>query len=317
MNFPSPIESSAMGWGKRGGCVREDGAGELEWQQEGDGGRSKTRQQRDVEGGQIKLGGRAKAMGEEEKKLCKTSVSYLLRCIKFPVRVPVLYKIMLMSCGPLRVAACWSWACVAGRYTERTQWDSAFLLRKTSRHLMMNSLSPNVPPFCVENMSAFLNDFGEPGVALCSLHLAGGERGWGRGGGSLCSRLRESIKASADNYKPAERKGWLIVRCSMPRAQPRGLSSTLSYLALLCGPQTPPSFIPQSDSATARLVKKSKEKKTRHVVIINFLHSVHSLFGDLKEGMVYIHTSFHFFSSLCSPESYTEHFMFVFLLMFS
>ncbi len=40
----------------------------------------------------------------------------------------------------------------------------------------------------------------------------------GRGyeGGSLCSRLRESIKASTDNYKPAERRGWLIVQCSMP-----------------------------------------------------------------------------------------------------
>lgn len=55
---------------------------------------------------------------------------------------------------------------MAGRYTARAQWDSAFLLRKTSRHLMMNSRSPNVPLFCLENMSAFLNDFGEPGVAL-------------------------------------------------------------------------------------------------------------------------------------------------------
>lgn len=66
-------------------------------------------------------------------------------------------------------------------------------------------------------MSAFLNDFGEPGVALGGLRRAGGEgdmRGWG--GGSLCSRLRESIKASTDNYKPAERRGWLIVQCSMP-----------------------------------------------------------------------------------------------------
>lgn len=72
---------------------------------------------------------------------------------------------------------------MAGRYTERTQWDSAFLLRKTSRHLMMNSLSPNVPPFCVENMSAFLNDFGEPGVALGGLHLAGGKGGMRKRGG--------------------------------------------------------------------------------------------------------------------------------------
>ena len=73
------------------------------------------------------------------------------------------------------------------------------------------------PLFCVENMSAFLNDFGEPGVALGGLRRAGGEggmRGWGWG--SLCSRLRESIKASTDNYKPAERRGWLIVQCSMP-----------------------------------------------------------------------------------------------------
>lgn len=86
-----------------------DGVGKLEWQHGGDGSRSKTRQQKDMEGGQIKLEGRANAtVEEEEKKLCKTSVSYLLRCIKFPVRVPVLYKIMLMSCGPLRMAACWS-----------------------------------------------------------------------------------------------------------------------------------------------------------------------------------------------------------------
>lgn len=42
-----------------------------------------------------------------------------------------------------------------------------------------------------------------------------GGRGY-EGGGSLCSRLRESIKASTDNYKPAERRGWLIVQCSMP-----------------------------------------------------------------------------------------------------
>lgn len=30
------------------------------------------------------------------------------------------------------------------------------------------------PLFCVENMSAFLNDFGEPGVALGGLRCAGG-----------------------------------------------------------------------------------------------------------------------------------------------
>lgn len=30
-------------------------------------------------------------------------VSYLLRCIKFPVRVPVLYKIMLMSRCPAAI----------------------------------------------------------------------------------------------------------------------------------------------------------------------------------------------------------------------
>lgn len=75
------------------------------------------------------------------------------------------------------------------------------------------------PLFCVENMSAFLNDFGEPGVALGGLRRAGGGGGYEvvwKGGGSLCSRLRESIKASTDNYKPAERRGWLIVQCSMP-----------------------------------------------------------------------------------------------------
>lgn len=183
-------------------------------------------------------------MQGEKKKLCKTAVSYLLRCIKFPVRVPVLYKIMLMSCGPLRMAACWSWACVAGRYTERAQWDSAFLLRKTSRHLMMNSLSPNVPPFLCRKYERFskwlwrawhgawrpASSRGEKGFK---------ERGASGGGCSLCIRLRESIKASTDNYKPAERRGWLIVQCSMLRAQPRGRSSTLSFLALLCGPRTP------------------------------------------------------------------------------
>lgn len=72
-------------------------------------------------------------------------------------------------------------------------------------------------------------------------HLAArveqGRKGYWRG--SLCSRLRESIKASTDNYKPAQRRGWLIVLCSMPRAQPRGLSTTLSFAAPLCGPRTP------------------------------------------------------------------------------
>lgn len=134
-----------------GGCAG-GGGGKGEWQQE----RGKTRRKRDMEGGQIELEGREKARWRMRgKKLCKTAVSYLLRCIKFPVRVPVLYKIMLMSCGPLRMAACWSWACVAGRYMERTQWDSAFLLRKTSRHLMMNSLSPNVPPFLCRKYERF------------------------------------------------------------------------------------------------------------------------------------------------------------------
>lgn len=83
---------------------------------------------------------------------------------------------------------------MAGRYTERAQWDPAFLLRKTSRHLMMNSLSPNVPLFCLENMSAFLNDFGEPGVALGGPRRAAEERGVGRwglvGGGSLCKQAK-------------------------------------------------------------------------------------------------------------------------------
>lgn len=51
-------------------------------------------------------------------------------------------------------------------------------------------------------------------MALGGLRRAGGKGV--REGGSLCSRLRESIKASADNYKPAERRGWLIVQCSMP-----------------------------------------------------------------------------------------------------
>lgn len=214
------------GWGQRRVAARERGrTARQRWDR------------RETWSEDREIAGRLEARWRMKKKICKTPVSYLLRCIKFPVRVPVLYKIMLMSCCPLRMAACWSWACVAGRYTERTQWDSAFLLRKTSRHLMMNSLSPNVPLFCVENMSAFLNDFGEPGVALGGLRWAG-EKGV-LGGGSLCSRLRESIKASTDNYKPTERRGWLIVQCSTPWAQPRGLSTTLSFPAPLCGPQTP------------------------------------------------------------------------------
>lgn len=49
-----------------------------------------------------------KARGRVREKICKMPVLYLLRCIKFPKRVPVLYKIMLMSCCPLRMAACWS-----------------------------------------------------------------------------------------------------------------------------------------------------------------------------------------------------------------
>lgn len=165
MNFPSPSESSTMGrkeWWLCAGILvggRQDETGETWCETERQKGESK--------------------LGLEWKKLCKMPVSYLLRCIKFPVRLPVLYKIMLMSCCPLRMAACWSWACVAGRYTECTQWDSAFLLRKTSRHLMMNSLSPNVPLFCVENMSAFLNYFREPCVALCGLRWAGEKGVWG------------------------------------------------------------------------------------------------------------------------------------------
>lgn len=163
--------------------------------------------------------------------------------------MPELYKIMLMSCGLLWMAACWSWACVAGRYMERAQWDSAFLLRKTSRHLMMNSLSPNVPLFCVENMSAFLNDFGEPGMA----HVVGG--GWEEGE-SLCSRLWESIKASTDNYKLAERRDWLIVRCSMLWAQPRGLSSTPGSFVWTANPVEPHTSAWQSHS-------ESNKKKSR------------------------------------------------------
>lgn len=69
------------------------------------------------------------------------------------------------------------------------------------------------------------------------------ERGGGGGGLdmglSLCSRLRESIKASTDNYKPPEHRGWLIVQCSMRRDQPRGLFAMLSLPVPLCGLQTP------------------------------------------------------------------------------
>lgn len=133
------------------------------------------------------------------------------------------------------------------------------------------------PLFCVENMNAFLNDFGEPGVVLGGLRRARGKRGFGRGG-SLCTRLRESIKASTDNYKPAERRGWLIVQCSMPRAQPRGLCAMLSFPVPLCGPQNPKSHIPQPDNATVR-----PGEKAVHVPVINFLQSGHSLFSGLKE----------------------------------
>lgn len=38
------------------------------------------------------------------------------------------------------------------------------------------------PLFCVENMSASLNDFGEPGMALGGPHLAGGRKGLKKGG---------------------------------------------------------------------------------------------------------------------------------------
>lgn len=161
------------------------------------------------------------------------------------------------------------------------------------------------PFFCVENMSAFLNDFGEPGMVLGGLRQAGGKRGMG---GSLCSRLRESIKASTDNYKPAERRGWLIVQCSMPRAQPRGLSAMLSFPAPLCGPQNPKSHIPLPDNATVR-----KAEKAVHVPIINFLHSGHSLFWDLKE--ILVRFTPHFFCPLCLPESFF--FLPVILCLFS
>lgn len=212
------------GWGQRRVAAGERG------RQDGD---RKETWSEDTE-----MEGRDEARWRIRKKLCKTPVSYLLRCIKFPERVPVLYKIMLMFRGPLWTAACWSWACVAGRYTECTQWDSAFLLRKTSRHLMMNSLSPNVPPFLCRKYERFSKWLWRARRGARRPVSSRGEGGY-RGGGSLCSRLRESIKASTDNYKPAERRGWLIVQCSMPWAQPRGLSATLPSHAPLCGPQNP------------------------------------------------------------------------------
>ena len=141
------VQRGEWGEGRRG--QRRVAAREREREREEAGRR---RDRRETHGERTE---REEARWRMGKKLCKTPVSYLLRCIKFPVRVPVLYKIMLMSRGPLRMAACWSWACVAGRYMERTQWDSAFLLRKTSRHLMMNSLSPNVPPFLCRKYERF------------------------------------------------------------------------------------------------------------------------------------------------------------------
>lgn len=63
-------------------------------------------------------------------------------------------------------------------------------------------------------------------------HVEQGRKGCWRG--SLCSRLRESIKASTDNYKPAQRRRWLIVLRSRRRARPRGLPTTLSSAAPLC-----------------------------------------------------------------------------------
>lgn len=99
----------AAPWGEERGVVVKGDGGKGEWQQERGGGRSKT-----VERHESSTDRAAREREREEarwrmgKKLCKTAVSYLLRCIKFPVRVPVLYKIMLMSCGPLRMAACWS-----------------------------------------------------------------------------------------------------------------------------------------------------------------------------------------------------------------
>lgn len=55
---------------------------------------------------------------------------------------------------------------------------------------MMNSLSPNVPLFCVENMSAFLNDFGEPGMA----HVVGGvEKKGSPSAAGYGSQLRQAL----------------------------------------------------------------------------------------------------------------------------
>lgn len=66
MNFPSPSESSAMGWGKRGGGIRR-GGGKAEWQQERDGGRSRIEDGRDPwKEDKIEPGGRVNARGEKK-----------------------------------------------------------------------------------------------------------------------------------------------------------------------------------------------------------------------------------------------------------
>lgn len=93
---------------KGGGGWREAGAKESGSKRERE--RERERRQDEDETGEThgERTEREEARWRMRKKLCKTPVSYLLRCIKFPVRVPVLYKIMLMSRGPLRMAACWS-----------------------------------------------------------------------------------------------------------------------------------------------------------------------------------------------------------------
>lgn len=94
-------------------------------------------------------------------------------------------------------------------------------------------------------MSVFLNDFGEPGVVLGALWSApsAGVEGGVCGGGSLCSRLRGSIKESTDNYKPAETQG--LANCTVLHAvspakgplsiSPASLSSPFSSPVPLCG----------------------------------------------------------------------------------
>ena len=103
-----------MGRGERGGCAKggvrggEAGAKESGSKREREREREEAGRRRDRRETHGERTEREEARWRMGKKLCKTPVSYLLRCIKFPVRVPVLYKIMLMSRGPLRMAACWS-----------------------------------------------------------------------------------------------------------------------------------------------------------------------------------------------------------------